>query len=830
MDQDEVDPLVDGGPGASKDACYRAAFKGLTSLRLNFNSSNAQVGKVKEMCRELISCVIGPMHAVLQQRLGPYMRPDAPPLATLMPTITDVFSDLGTAFLEGKARKELLPQLQPSSRVLGEYTVEHEMADGRTVSEVVQDIVYDFNVKAFIEALFEAYPDICEDFLSSIERWKVSQATGTISDDCDGLAFQAHPLWLRTLAIGGFVLLFQYYMDGVTLTNPLGAANGRHKVAACYVVVLNFNPLHRTSPHCIIPVCICYEKDFTTYPPVDIVCGPIGESATDGTSFGAQMERLYNGIQLRVPSQFSAWPEVRMADGVTPYWYAPSTGGLMKTTADTPAASLLFGTKISVGPTTVSICRGCYCKQIDGDNKRAHCCCNSFLPWRLDAATGERRCEESDLVNIMKGQIGAFRVHTLRTVDSAMFDMNVFAALSEAEGAYYMQQIGVRTFLHAFSRLRFGSSVDSIQDFMHIELLGNGKEHLSKLLWKMHRELGWLSDAAAFNNRVLTFSYWIRGSRRKSYLLLSTAFAGPLADCSIGGLWTAHNMMIFMCFSIELLSVFIPAGQENHPVWQCWCLHYKYFMMCLQSSFTLADVCTLDSTILDQQKLFLHVYGDACWLPKNHYAQHFALDILKWGPMRLSWCMMFEYMNQVVKFSGLRSNFWNTTLTTSSRLAEKLAFDMYCKTHLEFLMPKLDVRMVEECVPGTSAAIDFLVRTHMLTLTMGSISVSWLSKVRIGRSAFQIGDYVIATSATGSYVALVMDLLQAGAKNFIQLSVLVQVTPDAPFPPLTWADLSAAARVHFNATEFIEINQISLTLLHPLSRTDTPNAVHFLSW
>jgi hypothetical protein len=61
-------------------------------------------------------------------------------------------------------------------------------------------------------------------------------------------------------------------------------------------------------------------------------------------------------------------------------------------------------------------------------------------------------------------------------------------------------------------------------------------------------------------------------------------------------------------------------------------------------------------------------------------------------------------------------------------------------------------------------------------------------------------------------------------------SLLVQVTPDAPFPPLTWADLSAAARVHFNATEFIEINQISLTLLHPLSRTDTPNAVHFLSW
>ena len=42
--------------------------------------------------------------------------------------------------------------------------------------------------------------------------------------------------------------------------------------------------------------------------------------------------------------------------------------------------------------------------------------------------------------------------------------------------------------------------------------------------------------------------------------------------------------------------------------------------------------------------------------------------------------------------------------------------------------------------------------------------------------------------------------------------------------------VDAIDAMDFNATEFIEINQILLTLLHPLSRTDTPNAVHFLSW
>jgi hypothetical protein len=55
------------------------------------------------------------MYAVLQQKLGPYMSPGAPPLQSPMPTITDVFSGFVTAYLDRKTRRELLPQLQPSS-------------------------------------------------------------------------------------------------------------------------------------------------------------------------------------------------------------------------------------------------------------------------------------------------------------------------------------------------------------------------------------------------------------------------------------------------------------------------------------------------------------------------------------------------------------------------------------------------------------------------------------------------------------------------------------------------------------------------------------------
>ena len=75
-------------------------------------------------------------------------------------------------------------------------------------------------------------------------------------------------------------------MDGIGITNPLAKAGSKRKVAASYVSCLNFSPGSRTSPHCILPTSICYEKDWSRYPEVDVVCGPVDEPA-NGTSLGA---------------------------------------------------------------------------------------------------------------------------------------------------------------------------------------------------------------------------------------------------------------------------------------------------------------------------------------------------------------------------------------------------------------------------------------------------------------------------------------------------------------------------------------------------------------
>ena len=105
---------------------------------------------------------------------------------------------------------------------------------------------------------------------------------------------------------------------------------------------------------------------------------------------------------------------------------------------------------------------------------------------------------------------------------------------------------------------------------------------------------------------------------------------------------------------------------------------------------------------------------------------------------------MLEHMNQVVKHSALRNNFRNTLLTSSTRLAEKIAFDIYCGAHAGSNQVELEVSCVEECSQGTSPTIDHLIRLGVLRLATpdGTLEVKWLRKAKLSKSAFTPGDYV----------------------------------------------------------------------------------------
>ena len=190
---------------------------------------------------------------------------------------------------------------------------------------------------------------------------------------------------------------------------------------------------------------------------------------------------------------------------------------------------------------------------------------------------------------------------------------------------------------------------------------------------------------------------------------------------------------------------------------------------------------------------------------------------------------MFEHMNQVVKHSALRNNFRNTLLTSSTRLAEKIAFDIYCGAHAGSNQVELEVSCVEECSQGTSPTIDHLIRLGVLRLATpdGTLEVKWLRKAKLSKSAFTPGDYV--QTSTG-HVALLMDLFQVNGTIIFQLCLLAQGPHLRDDLKLTWALLEAATCAPLDQCSFASMEELSLQLLHPTSTEKEPSVVRFMSW
>ena len=283
-------------------------------------------------------------------------------------------------------------------------------------------------------------------------------------------------------------------------------------------------------------------------------------------------------------------------------------------------------------------------------------------------------------------------------------------------------------------------------------------------------------------------------------------------------------------------------------------------MLCLQRQFDLDDIRSLDMAIFQMQTLFLSIYGEKCWLPKNNFAQHFPMDILRWGPLRSTWCMMFEHMNQVpkliltplsspptenrrhrattqvLKHSALRTNFADTLMTAATRLAQSLAFDLYCQTHIDFMKPILEVRLVEMCMHGTSPTIDYLILMRMIAYTVAGLRVTWLSKAKIANAAFAVNDLVLAglhsplaPSGRVYYLAQILDLFAIESQTFVKLILIKQGTARGA-PPTTWAQLGSAARVALQECTFAEVGSVSLVLLHPVSQRSSPGQIEQVSF
>lgn len=171
------------------------------------------------------------------------------------------------------------------------------------------------------------------------------------SDIFDGDYIYEHAeLGWRAEPDGSGRCAFGLYYDGLNCVNTLGAFSGTHTIGLFYLQIYNLPQDQRQTLSNLFLVCIAYEHDAKYYGMEQIIAGTIrmndGQVISEpygGSSIGASMRRLHDGVVMQVPSAVSSWE---------PYMIR---GWIVTLSADFPAAAICLGTK--AGTTAECFCR-----------------------------------------------------------------------------------------------------------------------------------------------------------------------------------------------------------------------------------------------------------------------------------------------------------------------------------------------------------------------------------------------------------------------------------------------------------------------------------------
>jgi hypothetical protein len=131
--------------------------------------------------------------------------------------------------------------------------------------------------------------------------------------------------------------------------------------------------------------------------------------------------------------------------------------------------------------------------------------------------------------------------------------------------------------------------------------------------------------------------------------------------------FTAHHMLVLALHSLEVFRPFVPENaRANFAFWDVWVYQVYILQMIMKPSFTHNDLEQLDTAVFRMFSAFETVpQYKGFWVPKFHFASHAAMDILRFGPTRCNWCIMYEAKNQPMKKGCKRSNFHNPPKSTA---------------------------------------------------------------------------------------------------------------------------------------------------------------------
>ena len=226
---------------------------------------------------------------------------------------------------------------------------------------------------------------------------------------------------------------------------------------------------------------------------------------------------------------------------------------------------------------------------------------------------------------------------------------------------------------------------------------------------------------------------------------------GPHKEAKVP--FSAYQTLIFTIHSLEIFRPFVPTSGPL-PAW--WMAHVQLVAlteMMMRLSFTYATLLQLSVVLRQWQAYFYMVpeYTD-CWRPKMHWATHLALDIYRYGPCRLLWCMIMEMKNREFKLALKRSNYSDPVKSGACFWVDQSEYQMKKKRK------RVVCSSVTASVIGGGFAADLRdapearALESCLPAVEGGLYVEYVSEVLVRRIQIESNGFVILTSSDGDQV------------------------------------------------------------------------------
>ena len=199
----------------------------------------------------------------------------------------------------------------------------------------------------------------------------------------------------------------------------------------------------------------------------------------------------------------------------------------------------------------------------------------------------------------------------------------------------------------------------------------------------------------------------------------------------------------------------------------------------MKFEYSFTDLLALEQLSLNSQRYFYAVPEyKACWKPVMHWATHCAHDIFRWGPPRLSWCMLFEMKNGHMKKGCRRSNWFNPTKSIVEFYIGQTDFYWYCahrfrdedpgevtRTRSGRILTHLGVKFHSKVVDGRFDYFDDVPEALVLQAVLhlpSDAHITFFDAVSLHGVPFELGKFVLVGPADDCFLAKIISVMYVG--------------------------------------------------------------------